>query len=117
MAVLSLTVASGQGVSSAFVLEPAGGQWTLVVPSMAGQGVRLQFALTTVASTTDYFTLVHPVTGDFVVPSSTIRPAAVVFQPPTPWGRVMMATSVTGVVSGPTGPAAMTFQLIPVRLV
>ena len=115
MAIVSVTVASGQGVSSLFTLEPAMGLWTFVVPSMTGQGVRLQFAPSNVATIPDFFTLIHPVTADFVVPSSSIRPAAMVFQPPTPWGRVMMATSVTGVASGPTGPAGMTFTLTPVR--
>jgi hypothetical protein len=46
MAIISTTIASAQGVSSAFYLSPPSGLWSLHVPSMSGAAgaVRIQFA-------------------------------------------------------------------------
>ena len=85
------TVASGFAVSSAVLLFPSDRKWSIAVPSMAGNAVRVEFATSSAAS--DWGTL-H-MRGDLpdVVTSSTVRPAWGWFYPLTCWARVKLGAT------------------------
>jgi hypothetical protein len=102
-----LSVLSGASVSSAFVLTPMGRAWALHVPSMTGNVVRVDFAITSGGTATSFGTYYPEPLTDAVVTSSSQRPAfAVILQPPSPWGRLRV------------GPPALTdvatFVLLPI---
>ena len=92
-----LSVASGFAVSSQFVLERPDRGLVVNVPSMAGNGLRLQF---TASSDGAAFSTLWGANADLLVTSSSVRPAlATVEFPAYPWGRVQFAANVTDVVT------------------
>jgi hypothetical protein len=95
-------VQSGFNVSSTVALFPADRRWAVQVPSMAGTGVRVEFATGSGAS--DFGALhMRPDLTD-VVNSTTVRPAWGTFFPVTAFARVKTAVNVTDTA---------TFTLLP----
>lgn len=92
-----VTVASGFSASSAAYLFPADRKWSLQVPSMSGNAVRVEFA--TSSEGTDFAALhMRPDLTDVVV-SSTVRPAFGWFYPVTCWARVKLGANAADVAS------------------
>ena len=102
MATVYATVASGFTVSSAVLLFPSDRKWSIQVPSMVGNAVRVEFATSSAAS--DFGALcMRPDLTD-VVASSTVRPAWGWFYPVTPYARVRLGSNAADVAS---------FQFVP----
>jgi hypothetical protein len=97
MAIVFATVASGVAVSSAVLLFPSDRKWSIQVPSMVGNAVRVEFA--TSSGGTDWGAL-H-MRGDLsdVVASSTVRPAWGWFFPVTCWARVRLGANAADTAS------------------
>ena len=96
---LFATVLSGFAVSSAFHLFPHG-PWTVSVPSMAGNQVRVEF--TTVsggAGDLSFGALFSPPDQPAVVASNAVRPAWGMFTAVSPWCRVRFGANVTDTAS------------------
>jgi|SRR5579862_5642615 len=97
MATVYATVASGFSVSSAVLLFPSDRRWSIQVPSMAGNAVRVEFA--TSSGGTDWAAIhMRPDLTDVVV-SSTVRPAFGWLYPVTPFARVRLGANAADVAS------------------
>ena len=86
-------VLSGFNVSSTVVLIPSERRWAVLVPSMAGTGVRIEFA--TGSGATDFGALHMRSDLTDVVNSTTVRPAWGHFLPVTAYTRVKTSVTVT----------------------
>jgi hypothetical protein len=90
-------IASGFAVSSSVVLFPSDRKWSIQVPSMAGNAIRVEFATSSGGS--DWGAIhMRPDVADVVV-SSTVRPAWGWFFPITSYARVKLGGNATDVAS------------------
>jgi len=87
------TVASGFQVSSAVLLFPADRRWSVFVPSMSGNSIRVEFTTVSGGAGDVSFGALHMqpfVDPSAVVASSTVRPAWGWFVPMTAFARVKL---------------------------